>query len=217
MFCIYKHTNKIDKKVYIGQTMQNPPEKRQHPSNYKNNTYFYNAIQKYGQENFEHEIIENNLSLKEANEKEAYQIKYYDSTNHDKGYNIRLGGNNSLLSEETKKKMSQNHRNVKGENNFFYGKHFIGEQHPMYGKHHSEETKEKISKSKINKNGTPVKCKNNGKVFNTAAEAGRYFNIKGSCHIIECCRNIRKSAGKDPLTKEPLHQEFYENEIFDNK
>lgn len=208
MFCIYKHLNLINNKVYIGQTCQEPPTKRWYPSNYKNNKYFYNAIQKYGWENFSHEIIEDNLTCDEANNKEAYWIKYYNSTNRDFGYNIRPGGNNSLLSEETKKKMSQNHRDVKGKNNYFYGKHFNGQEHPMFGKHHTKESKEKISKSKLNKNGIKVKCINTGEIFNTAAEAGRKYNIKGSSHILECCRGKRQSAGTDPQTNKKLKWSF---------
>lgn len=214
MFCIYKHTNLINNKVYIGQTCQDPPEKRWAPSNYKGCTYFYAAIEKYGWENFSHEIIENNLTLEEANGKEAYWIQYYDSTNQNKGYNIRPGGNNTLLSEETKKKMSENHRDVSGKNNYFYGKHFFGEEHPFYGKHHSEKSKQKISQSCKNKHGKAVKCIETNKIFNTAAEGARYCGLTNGCHILQCCKGERLSAGKHPITKEPLHWIFpTENEL----
>ena len=66
-FCIYCHTNKINGKKYIGQT--HDYQKRCQPSNYKGCTKFYYAILKYGWENFSHEILEQNLTLKEANEK----------------------------------------------------------------------------------------------------------------------------------------------------
>ena len=49
--------------------------------------------------------------------------------------------------------MSKNHRNVKGKNNYFYGKHFKGKKHPFYGQHHSNETKQKLKESLLNKNG----------------------------------------------------------------
>lgn len=212
MVYIYKHLNKINNKVYIGQTVQDPPQKRWYPSNYKCNEYFYNAIQKYGWDNFEHTIIEKVSSLEEANQREQYWINYYNSINREYGYNIRPGGNNSLLSEETKKKMSQNHRDVSGEKNYFYGKHFCGEQHPMYGKHHSEETKQKISQSKLNKNGKPVRCITTDKIFNTIREAGRYYNISSS-HIAECCKGKRKTCGK--YNNIPLIWEYFIDELED--
>lgn len=194
-YVIYKHTNLINNKVYIGQTCQNPPSKRWYPSNYIHNDYFYNAIQKYGWDNFKHEIIEDNLTLEEANQKESFWIQYYNSINREYGYNIRPGGNNSILSEETKIKLSKNHRDVSGEKNYFYGKHFYGEEHPFYGKHHTEETKKKISESRRNKNGKEVLCVTTGEIFVTAAEAGRFYNIN-SGHISECCRGQRKTCGK---------------------
>ena len=91
---IYKHTSPTGK-VYIGQTMQENPQKRWQSGNgYKShNTIFYKAIQKYGWDNFSHEIIESNIQTqREANEKEIYWISFYDAFKN--GYNATLGGNN---------------------------------------------------------------------------------------------------------------------------
>lgn len=90
---IYKHTSPSGK-VYIGQTMQTNPQNRwQHGNGYKrHNTLFYKAIQKYGWNNFSHEIIENNiLTQHEANEREIYWISFYNSFKN--GYNATPGGN----------------------------------------------------------------------------------------------------------------------------
>ncbi len=63
-------------------------------------------------------------------------------------------------SEETKRKISEHHADVRGEKNPFWGKHHKegygkGEKNAMYGKHPSQETREKMSKSKMgNKNST---------------------------------------------------------------
>ena len=107
-WCVYKHICKITNKVYIGQT--NNISTRWKPSAYKNCTKFYNAIQKYGWDNFDHIILESNLTLQEANEKETYYIKLYNSIND--GYNLSYGGLNKLASEETKKKMSETRKGV---------------------------------------------------------------------------------------------------------
>lgn len=90
---IYKHTNLINGKSYIGQTSQNTLDRWRKGNGYKNNIYFFNSIQKYGWNNFSHEIIETNIqTLKKANEREIYWISYYNS--YKNGYNLTLGGDN---------------------------------------------------------------------------------------------------------------------------
>lgn len=209
MYYIYMHRNEINNKIYIGQTCQSPPNKRWYPSNYAHSPCFYNAIQKYGWSNFSHIILEDNLTLEEANEREAYWIKFYNTLNRKYGYNIRPGGNNAAISEETKKKMSLNHRDVKGEKNYFYGKHFTGEQHSMYGKHHTEKTKEKLRQANLNRNGKKVHCLTTNEYFLSAKEAGRKYHLSAS-HISECCRKngVRHSCGKNPLTGEKMIWEY---------
>ena len=205
-YCIYMHRNKVNNKLYIGQT--NNPKKRWYPSNYAHNQYFYAAIQKYGWDNFEHIILLEHLTLEEANQKEVEFIALYNTTNRTYGYNIALGGNNKTLSLETRQKMSINHRDVKGKNNYFYGKHFTGEKHPFYGKHHTEHSKEKISINRKGKGGRMVLCINTQEQFLTIAEAATWCGLKSGAHIGACCRGERKSAGKHPVTKESLHWQY---------
>ena len=100
---IYKTTNLINGKIYIGKRIKD--------------VYGYlgsgkiikRAIEKYGKENFIREIIEDNIDDKgKLSEREIYWIKYYDSTNPKIGYNITMGGGgfNVHHSEETKHKLS---------------------------------------------------------------------------------------------------------------
>mgnify|MGYP002658749408 CR=1 FL=1 len=56
-YCVYKHTNKINGKVYIGQSSNIKERWSRKGTCYKGCTYFYNAIQKYGWDNFEHIIL----------------------------------------------------------------------------------------------------------------------------------------------------------------
>lgn len=62
-YCIYIYTNKTNGKKYVGQTCQQVEARWKYRDGYKNNIYFYRAIQKYGWDNFEHQIIKNILSL----------------------------------------------------------------------------------------------------------------------------------------------------------
>ena len=111
MWVIYKHTNLINGKIYIGQTCQKPEDRWDYGCGYKrHNLHFYNAIKKYGwKEGFSHEIIEQNIpTLEEANEKEKYWIAYYNCKEPN-GYNLTDGGNGSSghpISEEAKLKIS---------------------------------------------------------------------------------------------------------------
>ena len=91
---IYKRTNLVNGKVYIGQTKQRNWLDRiyqeNRPSNKQVITY---AVLKYGIDNFKNEIIEDKLySQDDADRAEIKWIKHYDSCNPDKGYNRTHGG-----------------------------------------------------------------------------------------------------------------------------
>ena len=133
-YYVYLHLNKINGKKYYGITSEDNPEKRWKKGYYHNN-HFQNAINKYGWENFEHIIIAENLSKKEAELKEQELILKNKTNNQAFGYNLTSGGGLGVFrhSEESKKLMSE---------------HTKGELNPMYGKHHSEESKRKESETK---------------------------------------------------------------------
>ena len=82
---IYKYTNKVNGKVYIGRTCRTLKERSGlNGRGYRTCVAFWNAIQKYGWENFEGEILESSLRNVEAGEKEMFYIAKFDSTNKDK-------------------------------------------------------------------------------------------------------------------------------------
>lgn len=90
-YIVYKHTNMVDGKVYIGITRQEVGRRWQKGYGYKG-TYFWNAIKKYGWENFTHEILLDGLTKKEACEAEKRLIQEYQSNCRENGYNISAGG-----------------------------------------------------------------------------------------------------------------------------
>ena len=161
---IYITTNLINNKKYIGKC---------HSNYFKGNKYLGSgkllriAIEKYGVENFHVELIDSADDLLELNNKEKYYIAYYDAVNSELFYNLRSGGDcgpggpmfkGHKHSEETITKMKKSR---KGSLNANFGNHWSqsdelkklhselssGSKNGMYGKHHSDTTKSRISLS----------------------------------------------------------------------
>lgn len=132
-YTVYLRTNKVNGKQYVGQT--NDWKRREY--NWYNTNWSYagrlinNARNKYGADNFETTILKECETIDDANKWEMYYIKELN-TKYPFGYNLTDGGEGSIgcvVSDETRRKLSEL---TKGENN------------PFYGKHHSEETIEKL-------------------------------------------------------------------------
>jgi group I intron endonuclease len=83
---IYKTTNKLNGKIYIGQDRNN------NPTYYGSGKKIQRAIKKYGKENFVKEILEECIDENHLNEREIYWIEYFNSRNRNIGYNISEGG-----------------------------------------------------------------------------------------------------------------------------
>ena len=221
---IYRHwiiNDKGQEKSYIGQTTEDNVEKRwgkngkgYAPEKEKEPTKFYNAIKKYGWDNFSHKIlfiIE--CETKEElvfwlDEWEKYYIEKYDSFYN--GYNSTAGGGNGIRSEETKRKLSEakkgkplpeEHKQKLSE--ALKGKPFSEEakrkmSEAKKGKQHSEETKRKIGKASSKK----IICLETKHVFDSIKQAQEWL---GKGNIIQHLKGDAKSAGKHPITGEKLH------------
>lgn len=153
---VYKLTNKISGKSYIGQTTQSIHLRIKRHCTSEGCPLIYRAICKYGIENFTIEILEEDVvSLEELNKKEIQYIEVY-KTLHPYGYNLQSGGLNYKMSQETRdklskintgKKLSQEHKNKIG--NSLKGRKMSASSvnkriKSMEGYKHSEETKNKI-------------------------------------------------------------------------
>lgn len=102
---IYMAKNKINNKIYIGQTIKSLNSRFK--SHLRGKTYFDNSLRKYGINNFEINIIDSASTIQELNQKEEFWIKKYNSIVPN-GYNILYGGKNSKghhRSESTKYKL----------------------------------------------------------------------------------------------------------------
>jgi len=168
---IYKTTNLINGKIYIGQSSKTIQSSIEY---YGSGTILRLAIHKYGKENFKKEILFEASSIKEMNEKEIFYIKELKSQDTSVGYNLAGGGTGGDTSKfidytnpERLKKISES---VSGKKNGNYGKqmtdedklknpkffdnHKKGKDNPNYGSKTSDVTKLKQSKSSMGENNS---------------------------------------------------------------
>ena len=158
---IYKITNMVNGKVYIGQSVDIEKRWNEHKRDKDNKRYkeynkpLYRAMRKYGLENFSFEII---LECEdwELDGWEEYYIFIYNAYAHNtdsNGYNLTFGGEGNrgyVPSEEIRRMLSEKAKLKIGEKNPNWGNHKLaGENNPMWGKQHSEETKQKIREKAI--------------------------------------------------------------------
>ena len=90
-YTVYKHTTP-DGKVYIGCTGQKLNDRWRGGKHYETNLVFTKAIEKFGWENVEHDILAKELTRSQAERLEEYYIEKYNSRDPDFGYNFHKGG-----------------------------------------------------------------------------------------------------------------------------
>lgn len=209
----------IDNKKYIGQSVDISERWRIHICELKyqnhHNVYLQEAWNKYGKENFKFYILEY-CDIDQLDDKERYYISLYNSIDRSFGYNLMTGGlSKGSLCEEGKKKLSKILKKIHEENpslaektrsntidywsNTENLKYHSGERNGMYGKHHTEEAKEKMSRArKASSNFNPkprkVLCKELNRIFDSAKGAGEKLNLSGS-NILAVCYGKRKTCG----------------------
>lgn len=194
-------------KVYIGVTSMAPERRWDNGNGYKRQPYFMNAIRKYGWGNFAHEILFVGLGKEEAECKEKELIAQYHSDEKSHGYNVEHGGNLSgKMAEETKHKISNSLKGRRKEVAPWLGKHHTaetkhklsearkGSKNPMYGKKFSEETRHKMSEShKRGKLCKHVLCVETGEIFISATEAARSLGMSQG-NVSAVARGVRKCS-----------------------
>ena len=196
-YCVYKHIFP-NNKVYIGVTCQKPEYRWDNGNGYTNTQRkIYNAIKKYGWENVKHEILFENLTKEEAEQKEIELIDKYNSTNDNYGYNIEKGGNlNKEVSMETRQLMIKNHKGRTGMKLTKQQCQKIGENaKKRWNEMTDKQKKEQIEKMAKSNRGKPswnkgLKMSEQARKNNSIAQKKRYANgciptMKGKKHTME--------------------------------
>lgn len=144
-FYIYKITNTINNKIYIGQTNDFNRRKSQykHACKEKPDQLITKAMLKYGFDNFLMEIIDTVNTREEANAKEEEYMVLYDSRNLQKGYNIATGGGVFGTPDYIRNKISASLKE--------HYKHNVSKRK---GKPFTQEHKDAISRASMGKKGT---------------------------------------------------------------
>lgn len=158
IYHIYGIYNKSNNKIYVGQTKQGYRKRfAQHicPSN--TCVALRNAIQKYGKDSFESELLDIAYSRYDANEKEKMWIAALKTFLPENGYNLSMGGVIGDFNAETLRKMSESHL---GEKNHFYGK-----KHSIKARMKMREMKKDRYKNENHPGAKAVRCIETGKIY----------------------------------------------------
>lgn len=242
---VYYIRNIINSKIYIGGSKNIGQRFSKHKSDLKKqkhgNIHLQRAVDKYGIENFIFGIIIF-CDLSDLNKYEQLLIKFHDSLNRSKGYNLDSGGNINLcrsketiekirkaltgrkLSEEHCDNLSKSHIGVNsGENHYLYGKTLSeetkeklssshsGNRNYNYGKHFSEEHKRNLSIAHTGKKmseESKMKMSNSKKGRALSEETKKKLSVshKGLTRSKEHCKNLSKSLTGKKATPETIQK-----------
>ncbi len=179
---IYRFTNKINQKNYIGQSFNIEKRYEEHKYNYRHlDNKFYRALRKYGFDSFDFEILEL-CEMQDLNEKEMFYINYYDS--YSNGYNSTLGGYSGslkVLREEDLKSLIQDLKETQLDYQTLKEKYKISVQAISMinqGKSNIRQNEKYPLREDVNKTVTPRDPKTMIGKLNTNAKAVKATNIK---------------------------------------
>ena len=190
MIGIYKITSPKNK-IYIGQSINIEKRFKNYLNqNCKYQRNLYNSLNKYGYENHIFEILEE-CNVEELNNKERYYQELYNAVEN--GLNskyVKSTDKSGYVSEDTKKRLSISRTGKYcGSENHMFGKY--GEDHPVYGRKHTDIAKENISSKQLgelnhmfgkgyhlNPNSKKVIDTVTNIIYNSVKEAAEQLNIR---------------------------------------
>jgi group I intron endonuclease len=205
MHYIYKITNNINGKIYIGQT--NNPTRRwwQHTSSArrnKGNQLITKAMIKHGLDNFDFSVICTCCTQEDTDETEILLIKQYNSTDMSIGYNLAKGGSKLVSTQEIRKKISVSLREF-----------YKNNDNPNKGRKCSSESRANMSRAAMGKPGT-----NKGKKFSEEWKQKISKSLTGKIITNEHRENLSKShMGNIPPNRKLTFEEAEKmREIYKN-
>lgn len=191
MIGIYIIKNNVNNKCYIGKSIDIEHRFKKHLSELRKNNHFnkhlQNAYNKYGEANFEFNLLQE-CEINKLDEQEIYWIDYYKKHYNCELYNVTAGGEGGrmpdFIIEASKIKISKAN---KGKN---YTKHF-GKDNGMYGKKHTEESKKLMSQ-----NRSGISAWNKGKSWSSEVKS----------KISQSLKNLDKSEIFTPEVRKKMSE-----------
>lgn len=190
-YYVYKHTLP-NGKVYIGITRQEPEKRWKRGLGYEG-CVFFSAVQKYGWDNINHEILYDGLTEEQACDKEIELIAQYKSNDRRYGYNVSAGGNTTHNTPEANKKRSDK---AKARwNDFEYRELAVSK---MKGIQRSTEAKENISEAQKKRferqsERDAVSLRQVGKIRSEEAKRKTSESLKAFYSIPENAKRVAQS------------------------
>lgn len=208
---IYKITNEINNKIYIGQTTVSINDRwYKHKWNAVNKRKYalHQAMHKYGIENFKIEILTETNSKEDLDRLEKKYIKEYNSFVNQNGYNMTDGGEGSSPTEEVRQKLREARKNYK------HSPETIEKLKEAWKKREpfSEEAKQNMSKAAKGKPKGPFSKEHKRKLTEARRKRGSYSeetrrkmseSMKGKNKIQKKvkCPHCSKSGGQSNMTR----------------
>ena len=190
---VYKITNTVNNKSYIGISVHEPDKVRikAHLSGHGNRV-IANAVKKYGKDAFTYEVLEANVFDEFLPDLEVFYISHLNTVAPN-GYNLTYGGSHTIPSEETLRKMSEAHKGKKHSEETLrkMSEARKGEKHHNFGKKHSEETRRKISEAKKDKKHSAETRRKMSEA--RKGEKNPNFGKRGKKHSAETRRKISEA------------------------
>ena len=198
---IYKIINKLNGKIYVGQTRRPLKERiAEHMRQSRRKSYIDRAIKKHGIENFEISIIEECSSIEEMNEREIFWIKELNCKVPN-GYNITDGGLGRIVTDEEKanKSKAQKGHSVSEETRRKISIANTGKIHVV-----TDETRKYMSYRSAVKR--PVYCIETGEFFESVTAAAKWAGVERGTIRAACRKSTRTGGG--------YHWKYADKKIF---
>ena len=194
---VYKHTFP-NGKVYIGITQQTLIRRWQNGKGYYKNTFISKAIKKYGWGNVKHEVLFENLTKEDAEQKEIELIAFYKSNQQEYGYNLDNGGSaRGKHSEATIKKMRESKL---GSKNAMYGKKLSPENKAMLLSYAGKNKGIKMSETTKQK----LRDKLKGRIISEETRRKMSESRKGKKHSLESRKKMSEGRKGIKFSEEHL-------------
>lgn len=201
-FIVYEHLTPSNKR-YFGITSQPLSKRWKNGLGYSKNDHFYRAIQKYGWDNIQHDIIAIDLSKHDACLIEQTMIAYYNTTDEHYGYNKSIGGEAGCLGAHTPKSAETRHKMSVAQKEIQKSLRLAPEWHIKMS--HAKTGKNYLGTNSNHKNPVATDSRNKPVLqysldgqflieYPSASFAGTALNI---CYqnIQKCCAGERMTAG----------------------